>query len=518
MTSATNRQRQNLSKLIAAVVLSLIIAALLGESVRRLLDGYAFDSLALGQRSQAQPARRNVSNEEVKALAKAMIIADGPGLPLFEHSPTPPTKGPVNSTLSARAIAAKQSRYHVNFVFNETFIRSDDGLSYLQDDYPEDIFVFTSPNGTRHPRYRHYPASHLSIGYKTNSQGWRGLELSLNKPKNTIRLVGLGDSTTLHQGGIGITYLDYVQHWLQSWVDTNGFDIRIETLNTGREAISSEDVKSIFIHEAQPFEPDYVLFYGLGNQWDIHRLVNFSEDVDRSWDGATSYYQQSFVDRFAQQILQPLTPYSASAKWLLDRFQANITEAGREPRKPKQTWSFPVGISESNPTIETLITHSPNARVVSDLSELRQLTDESDARLFVQTFKYFVYDGMELPLPKASGIFNYLNYGYFPYSYKNLRRAIDYLNRIYAAWAAQNDVTLIDVARQIPYDHRFFLDAMHNTQLGVKLRAWAVFQGIFPQFKTDLENGRLPRADQQQLSEHPFPLVVRTIKKSDLFN
>ena len=162
MSKAIRQHRNRPTILIGTLLLSLMIAVILGEAVRRVLDGYALNSVALSQRDQALPTGGNVTANELQAVAETMIVPGGPGLELFNDSPPAPADKPITPLLAARAGAAPQSRYHVNFVFNEAFIRGPDAANYIKDDFPEDIFVFTSPDGTSHPRYRHYPASRLT--------------------------------------------------------------------------------------------------------------------------------------------------------------------------------------------------------------------------------------------------------------------------------------------------------------------------------------------------------------------
>ena len=488
----------------------------IGEALRRFLDGHSLFQLELAQLSPPVPASETLSRDQLYNMAAAMLVDDGLDLSLFKHEPSPSPKHEIPKLIKDRALSSPTSRYHVNFVYNDVFIRGVDAANYIKDDYPKDIFTFKSPDGSKFPRYRHYPSSQLTFGFKMNDQGWRSEGITLEKPPKTIRIAALGDSTTLHQGQIMISHLDYLEKWLEIWAHKHGFDINIEVLNSGREAISSEDVAAIFIHEIMPFEPDYVLFYGLGNQWDIYPFVSINEPVKRSADGAADYFETSFLTESLLETIKPYRNHSATVAWAMNRLQTSAGKSGGEPRKPSQNWGFPTGLSERNPDPENLLRGSGSARMIRDLKTINQVAKDSNARLFVQTFKFLAHDGLVLPLPEAQGIFNYLNYSYFPYTYNNISRAVNYMNRVYGAWAEDQGVPLFDIASAIPDDHRLFVDAMHNSQSGVKLRAWALFQNLLPHFAADLQSKTLPRPDIVPLAHHPFPLVPVTIHVKDI--
>jgi hypothetical protein len=47
-------------------------------------------------------------------------------------------------------------------------------------------------------------------------------------------------------------------------------------------------------------------------------------------------------------------------------------------------------------------------------------------------------------------------------------------------------------------------DAIHNTELGIRIRAWINFQTLVPLLKRDIETQRLPRPAQMSFQKHPY--------------
>jgi hypothetical protein len=85
-----------------------------------------------------------------------------------------------------------------------------------------------------------------------------------------------------------------------------------------------------------------------------------------------------------------------------------------------------------------------------------------------------------------------------------MRRMADFQNRVFRLWAAENQIPLIDVAGQMPKHPDLYDDAIHNTQLGIRIRAWINFQTLVPLLKRDIETRRLPQPAQFAYPQHPY--------------
>ena len=111
---------------------------------------------------------------------------------------------------------------------------------------------------------------------------------------------------------------------------------------------------------------------------------------------------------------------------------------------------------------------------------------------------------MVLDPGRHRNLYGYLNRVYWPISYANIRRAADFQNRVFKKWAADQRVPLIDVAGLMPKQPDLYDDAIHNTYLGTRVRAWLIFKSLLPLLKRDIDNGTLPRPAKLHYAEHPY--------------
>jgi len=503
--------------IVFAALVGLVLAAGVGEAMRRLFDGYEMLSWPLVVKSGETVGKRASGADKINGVALA-LAGEKPGMmTLFDRQPVLPDLKPIPEILKKRAAASPKMGYHANYVYNRNFVKNNSGNPmFFGADFPDRVLTYDPPGKATLPRYRHFPSARLTMGIQTNRYGWRGPDLTVDKPENVIRIATLGDSTTLHQGSIRISYPEFITYWLNIWANQKGYDVLFQPINTGRESINSENVREILRTEVAPFEPDYLLFYGLGNQWDLYNLVGVDEAVGFGGNAADKYYGQSKMAAFFIGKLKSVSPWLATAGWLRRRLGAVSGGQGGEPKKPAQHWRQPVGWDEMTPDVRKLNGVPQFQMYVDDLDDMLTQSKNMGARLIVQSFKFLAYDGLRLDMKKQSNIYNYLNRQYFPYSYKNIKRVADIRNRIFKNWAAINNVDFIDTSKMMPDNPALFLDAMHNTQSGVKLRAWAVFLKLLPVVEADLKTGRLPRPDQGPNKTHPYMAPPKLEKISDI--
>ena len=65
-----------------------------------------------------------------------------------------------------------------------------------------DFYYFESTDGSKYPAYRHLQHISPPGWFVTNSFGWRGPDLGVNKPPDTIRIAFVGASTTIDAFGV----------------------------------------------------------------------------------------------------------------------------------------------------------------------------------------------------------------------------------------------------------------------------------------------------------------------------
>ena len=96
-----------------------------------------------------------------------------------------------------------------------------------------------------------------------------------------------------------------------------------------------------------------------------------------------------------------------------------------------------------------------------------------------------------------------LNGRYWPFTYAHMRRFLDFENRTFRKYARVHELPFNDLAAEYPPDARLFVDTVHMTPAGVKLKAWIVFQHLVAEIDRRLRDGRLPRLDPGGRTVHP---------------
>jgi hypothetical protein len=248
---------------------------------------------------------------------------------------------------------------------------------------------------------------------------------------------------------------------------------------------------------------DYVIYYEGSNQFDPRSMVSYPADVTFGQPPAGVTPNFSNVASNDKNWLDQLSEYSAlaaRARSLVEQF--SIT--GSEPAKPEQTFALPDGLNEFKPDRAHLGQALALKTILGDLDNIKHDLDVQNVKMVLDTFDWYVYDGLVLDLARHRVLYGYLNRVYWPISYANMRRMADLQNRVFRLWAAENQVSLIDVAGQMPKHPDLYDDAIHNTQLGIRIRAWLNFQSLVPLLKRDIETKRLPRPARFSFTQHPY--------------
>ncbi len=401
------------------------------------------------------------------------------------------------------AARADQYGYRANYLWNP----------YLSDGYfltsgifsapPPEVYTYRAPWRTVYPRYRYPPNVTLPTGLTTNQFGWRGPQIDLKKPARTIRIACVGASTTVDGHSLPHAYPELLQHWLNVWAKESGYEVRFEVINAGREGIGSKDISAVVRYEVLPLDVDYVLYYEGSNQFDPRTMVNYPAEVIFGQPPAGVAPNFANVQSTDQTWLDQLSQYSAlaaRARSLVEQFSLT----GAEPVKPEQTFVLPKGLDEFKPDRAHLGKALALRNILANLDQIKQDLDSQDIKLVLATFDWFVYDGLVLDPTRHRVLYGYLNRIYWPISYANMRRMADLQNRVFRLWAAENRVSLIDVAGQMPKHPDLYDDAIHNTELGIRIRAWINFQTLVPLLKRDIETKRLPRPARLSFTIHPY--------------
>jgi hypothetical protein len=109
-------------------------------------------------------------------------------------------------------------------------------------------------------------------------------------------------------------------------------------------------------------------------------------------------------------------------------------------------------------------------------------------------------------------LYSYLNDTPYSYRYRDMERLAAFQNRVLEKFAADRGVLFMDIAATMPRDPDIFIDAVHATDVGVRLHAWIAAQKLVPWLRARIESGRLPRRARSELQAHPaFPGNERTL-------
>jgi len=179
---------------------------------------------------------------------------------------------------------------------------------------------------------------------------------------------------------------------------------------------------------------------------------------------------------------------------------------GGEWPKPDYKLVWPAGVDERDPDVgrSDLPIHLPT--ILGDLDAMRSAAQQSGAELVLASFFWLVKDGMVLDPVRHRAILEYLNQGYAPFRYRDLERLAAFENRVFAKYARVHKLDFIDVARHTPFDPDLFVDAIHTTYGGERLRAWIFFQLLVPIVESHVKSGAWPR--KAVPSSEPAPVFA----------
>jgi hypothetical protein len=154
---------------------------------------------------------------------------------------------------------------------------------------------------------------------------------------------------------------------------------------------------------------------------------------------------------------------------------------------------WPAGVDERDPDIGRPDLPIKLSTIVGDLDAIRSATEQSGAELVLASFFWLVKDGMVLDPIRHRAILEYLNQSYAPFRYHDMERLAAFENRVFAKYASAHKLAFIDIARLLPFDPDLYVDAIHNTYAGERLRAWVFFQHVLPIVEGHLKSGAWPR-------------------------
>ncbi|HYL74400.1 MAG TPA: SGNH/GDSL hydrolase family protein [Bryobacteraceae bacterium] len=477
-------------KTTALVLASILFALLLSEAALRVFIGSS------AGRPPAQPPPATAAPDkplEVQDAARyiaAMPAAPGTDRQWFTEDPPPLP----NRTAPAPERLARYNDYvrrglfgpQGDYVWNRRFVETTYCTpSSVFQNYPDKIMVFDPPRDTPHPRFRFPPNATLASGLVTNQFGLRGPPITLAKPPKTIRIAFAGASTTVNNHNFLFSYPERVTGWLNRFAQANHFDVRFETLNSGREGLNSEDLDAIVRDELLPLDPDFTVYYEGSNQFPSATTMAAPYVAPRKQIDPNDPIDQHYVPDFLRNHLVLAN--------LLDRAMNGFTSLG-EPRKPRYGLKWPPGVSEQNPDVANPNLPLQLPTIVKNLDSIRSGMQSIGGQLVLCSFEWLAKEGLPLSPRRHENIYKQLNTVLWPLRYADIRRLADFQNLVFQRYASARGIPFIDVASALPQDPSLFIDAIHMTDTGERVKAWIVFQQLVPLIRKQLESGQLPRA------------------------
>lgn len=338
-------------------------------------------------------------------------------------------------------------------VWNRRFYESK--RPYFRD-WPIPVELFKADKPT--PRYLFKPnlamtrrgnglapaGSGENIYWSSNSWGFRGVEFSVEKPRDVTRIVCLGASTTEGSQGDKETYPYFLQQELRRFFALP----RIEVINAGHHGQGMEDLLEILRQRILPLKPDVVLFYEAANS------IGFEEFL------GNMPCKIGFPEGNCWLHLQP-----SWQRWLYERSAIFIMLSER------------LGWNSGKPP--------PMPHPFDDLSSkrsadyykkvLRQIVRETLAHgsiVVLSSFVTLAHEGLEVAYEDNPLLFNDLYKKWYPFTPGELQRIYQRFNLQAAEVARELKVPYADVAAKFPQDSLYFpFDLIHFSPEGNRLLA-----------------------------------------------
>lgn len=163
------------------------------------------------------------------------------------------------------------------------------------------------------------------IPVHTNSYGFRTDEFMVPKPKNTYRILNLGDSIVL---GWEVHQEDTYGKKLESMLNEQQSEQHYEVINAGIPGWNLESERNFLLQQGLSFQPDLVLLdltivndiYGKGPAVsDDHTIFQFLRDNTYGWPFLTTQIRFLLAQQLGPEAIPVLNPpRNASAYYPLD--------------------------------------------------------------------------------------------------------------------------------------------------------------------------------------------------------
>ena len=352
---------------------------------------------------------------------------------------------------------------------------------------------FDSPSGDVRPNYRYRPNATLPTGLVTNQIGWRGKPIDARTP-DTIRIVFVGASTIAEAPALPWSAPELLDDWLNAWAQQQGLRVRFQVLNAGREGAHAADVAAVVRDEVAPLRPDLVIFYEGALEFDWSSLVENADSLK-----ALPRPQYEDYAGWMARAARTSSVVARIFKALADA-GLSIAQVG-EAAKPAYKIAWPKGLDEKNPDITRQDLPLNLTPILKQFDTMRVALNNVGSEFALSSFAWIVHDGLKVDPVKGRYIWVTNNRIYWPWTYSDLRRGLDFENRVYRKYAEAHGMAFFDVANLIPAEPMLFADNVHMTESGIRVKAWAFFRELLPFVQQRLASHTWPR----NMGDEPLP-------------
>lgn len=290
-----------------------------------------------------------------------------------------------------------------------------------------------------------YELKGRNIHIKINALGFRGEEISLEKPAGTFRIVCLGASTTF---SAEVSSNDKMwTHRLQEMLRAAHPDRRIEVINAAVGGYVSADNLKRLKHHVLALDPDLVIYYEANNE-----IVKDTQELAaaRGLIAPDGGRQPAWVTSLSKFSLMFDLAYKNLA----------ILSRSRDDSSGK--------IDAVPPTLPS--------RFTATLEEMRALLAERNVPLVLSTFmvKYRRDQDRATQIANADVAFYYMPW----MSIDGMLDAMDVYNQALLDYGKSKGLLVIDDRFAIPPDDEHFSDCMHLKDKGNEVMAQRMFKGL----------------------------------------
>ena len=480
----------------AAVTTATLSTALIAvELAARAFDGYRLFTVGLQRIRDVQPAAMPDRSH------LPSVLADGVNPVWYELTPPLWPAPALDPMISARAAAHPEDPIAPFFWWNAVFVREQ--LCDGKDGPPgmlDNLFLFEPDDGKPYPRYRHLPHVTPPGWFTPNAFGWRGEEISAERPFRTIRIAFVGASTTIGSYSSRFSHPEIIGYWLNLWAESQVLPYRFEVINAARTGIEASSIEAIVRTEVLSVDPDLVVYYEGANNFAPSWALSIPDGVPAR--PASSFRSRSRAEKYSDLVGRVFDAVLKSS------------HDGSEPSKPHFAFKWPSSISEKNPDVTAPGLPIAMDTVVKNLDAIRESLAGIGAELALSSFVWMVDDGMRLDLSRHLTLFRYLNETYWPLSYAHIHRMAAFENAVFRNYARTYHLLYLPMAESYPHDPDLFGDAIHLTERGLRLQAWLYLQQLIPIIKARLASHAWPkpsspRRPSADWAAQPYPLVTR---------